>query len=68
MAKGKGNKIYILTVEYNPETDAIEYIQEEIVDEMDLDAHVYGEIDIEDNDFEPEVLEYIRGHYNVGEA
>tara|TARA_R110002020_G_scaffold151805_13_gene328934 strand:- start:1883 stop:2089 length:207 start_codon:yes stop_codon:yes gene_type:complete len=68
MAKGKGNKIYILTVEYSSETDEIEYIQEEIIDDVDLDSQLYGEIDLEENDFEPEVLEYIRGHYNVGEA
>ena len=66
--KDKHNKVYILTIEYNSKTEEIEYMQEEIIDNIDLETYIYKELDFEELDFESEMLEYIRNHYSSGEA
>jgi hypothetical protein len=62
------NKIYILTIEYNPKTEEIEYIAEEVVDNKDLLTHIRGSVDIDEYGWDIETLEYMRDHYSSGEA
>ena len=57
-------KKYILTIEYNPDTEEIEYISEEVDDDTTKDI---GTIDI-DEYFDEDILEYIRGCYIIGKA
>ena len=56
-------KRYILTIEYNTETEEIEYIQEEIVD--DESVWEYGDLILDDY-FDEESLELIKGSYILG--
>ena len=57
-------KRYILTIEYNPDTEEIEYISEEVDDDSIED---YGNIDVDDY-FDEEMLEYMLDNYIVGKA
>ena len=68
MTDNKNNKVYILTIEYNSETEEIEYIAEEIIDNKDVATHIYGEMDFDTLDFDVEMLEYIRDHYTSGQS
>jgi len=56
-------KKYILTIEYNTETEEIEYIQEEIVD--DEEVFEYNDIVLNDY-FDEEALELISEAYIIG--
>ena len=56
-------KRYVLTIEYNTETEEIEYIQEEIVDNDRILE--YGDIVLNDY-FDDEALELISGAYILG--
>ena len=56
-------KRYILTIEYNTETEEIEYIQEEIVDDEPLME--YGEIILNDY-FDEETLKMFTSSYIMG--
>jgi len=56
-------KRYILTIEYNTETEEIEYIQEEIVD--DESVWEYGDLILDDY-FDEESLELIKDSYILG--
>ena len=56
-------KRYILMIEYNTETEEIEYIQEEIVDNDRMLE--YGDIVLNDY-FDDEALELISGAYILG--
>ena len=62
-------RIYHLTIEFDPETDEIEYIMETI-DHID-DGHVHltqiGTVDLEEY-FDKETLKEILQCYEVGEA
>ena len=63
-------KTYMLTIEYNDETDTIEYLQEEVLVEPDKDdanQAVRAMIDLEKY-FDKDILEYIRRTYIVGET
>ena len=60
-------KTYLLTIEYDSETDTIEYLQEEILEDDSLETKTLGTIDLESS-FDKEVLEYMREHYIVGET
>ena len=64
------NKLYILTIEFNDETDEIEYVQEEVVDPDDLKGeNVIGVV--EDYKFwDQESIDYIRQYYDgeIGES
>ena len=60
------NKIYILTIEYNSETEEIEYIAEEIVDNRQFEE--VGSMDMEEQEWDLEALEYMRKHYESGDA
>jgi hypothetical protein len=62
------NKIYILTIEYNPETEEIEYVAEEIIDNKDVLTHIRGSVDLDEYGWDIETLEYMRDHYASGEA
>ena len=62
------NKIYKLTIEYNSDTEEIEYIEEAIIDNVDLDAHIRGKVDLEEYGWDEDTLEYMREHYMSGEA
>tara|TARA_R110002020_G_scaffold428081_1_gene637553 strand:- start:707 stop:916 length:210 start_codon:yes stop_codon:yes gene_type:complete len=62
------NKIYILTIEYNSDSEEIEYIAEEIIDDKDFLTHVKGTLDIEEHGWDIEALEFMREHYMSGEA
>lgn len=69
MIKGdRGNQIYILTIEYNPKTEEIEFIAEEVIDDKDRLAHIRGSVDLDEYGWDIEVLEYMREHYMSGEA
>ena len=64
------NKIYILTVEYDEDKDEVEYIQEEIVDQAELqDSTVLCEI-LEEDYWNENSLELIKKFYSgeVGES
>ena len=62
------NKIYRLTIEYNSDTEEIEYIAEEIIDNKDIETHIRGEIDLEEYGWDEDSLEFMREHYLSGEA
>ena len=56
-------KRYILTIEYNTDTEEVEYIQEEMVD--DDSVFEYGDIILDDY-FDDESLELIKDSYILG--
>ena len=58
-----GNKKYTLTIEYNEDTEQIEYIQEEVTG--DEDTFEYGDIIINDY-FDEETLKWISEMYILG--
>tara|TARA_R100000808_G_scaffold11947_1_gene30203 strand:+ start:6508 stop:6699 length:192 start_codon:yes stop_codon:yes gene_type:complete len=60
-------KTYLLTIEYDSDTDTIEYLQEEILEDDSLETKTLGAIDLESR-FDKETLDYIREHYIVGET
>ena len=63
-----GIKRYILTIEYNEDTEEIEYIQEEMIeDNMDEMEHAfeYAELILDDY-FDDESLELISSRYILG--
>lgn len=60
------NKVYMLTIEYNSETDEIEYIAEEVIDNRQLDE--VGSVDMEEAGWDIEELEYMRNHYTSGKS
>ena len=59
----KGIKRYILTIEYNTDTEEIEYIQEEIVDNEEF--FEYGGFILDDY-FDEETLELLEDSYILG--
>ncbi len=56
-------KKYILTIEYDTKTEEIEYIQEELED--DVPVFEYGDIILNDY-FDKETLEMIEDMYEIG--
>jgi heat shock protein HspQ len=60
-------KTYMLTIEYNDETDTVEYLQEEVLAEDDNKDPIRAIIDLEKY-FDKELLEYIRRNYIIGET
>jgi len=58
-----GNKRYILTIDYNDQTEEVEYIQEEIIDDEEL--FEYGDIILNEY-FDEETLEMISNSYILG--
>ena len=60
------NKVYILTIEYNSETEEIEYIAEEIVDNRQLDE--VGSMDMEESGWDVDALEFMIDHYSSGKS
>lgn len=56
-------KRYILTIEYNTDTEEIEYIQEEMID--DEEVFEYNDIVLNDY-FDEEALELISEAYIIG--
>jgi|TARA_R110000824_G_scaffold257964_3_gene446919 hypothetical protein len=63
------NKIYMLTIEYNSETEEIEYIAEEIIDNRSVEEfdHI-GNMDLEECKWDLKDLEYMRDHYTSGKS
>ena len=63
------NKIYMLTIEYNSETEEIEYIAEEIIDNRSVEEfdHI-GNMDLEECKWDLKDLEYMRNHYTSGKS
>ena len=57
-------KKYILTIEYNTDTEEIEYIQEEIIDD-DEAIFEYGDITINEY-FDEDTLKMLEGIYILG--
>jgi len=58
-----GIKRYVLTIEYNTDTEEIEYIQEEVID----NSEVFEYADLVLNDyFDEEALELISESYILG--
>ena len=60
-------KTYMLTIEYNDETDTVEYLQEEIIGEETDENPIRAIINLEKY-FDEKVLEYMRRNYIVGET
>tara|TARA_R110002051_G_scaffold218403_1_gene282245 strand:+ start:1396 stop:1623 length:228 start_codon:yes stop_codon:yes gene_type:complete len=60
-----GIKKYILTIEYNEDTEEIEYIQEEMVDNEMEHAFEYAELILDDY-FDEEALELVSSRYILG--
>ena len=60
-----GTKKYILTIEYNEDTDVIEYIEEEILVPEPEEAFEYAELMLDDY-FDEEALELISCRYILG--
>ena len=60
-----GIKRYILTIEYNEDTEEIEYIQEEMVEDEMEHAFEYAELILDDY-FDEESLELISSRYILG--
>ena len=58
-------KKYILTIAYNDETEEIEYIQEEMVDDEMEHAFEYAELILDDY-FDEESLKLISDGYILG--
>ena len=63
-------QVYHLTIEYDTDTEEIEYIVEtvEAVDEDFIGLTQIGSIDIESLDFDKETLREILQCYEMGEA
>jgi len=60
MAKDKGKKTYILTIEHIEGEDRCEYIKEEIVTKDSNDTSwIYGEVDLADYFSESDITELI---------
>ena len=68
MIGGKDNKVYILTIEYDPKSEEIEFISEEIIDNKDYTTHIQGTLDLEERGWDIDALEFMREHYMSGEA
>ena len=60
-----GIKKYMLTIEYNEDTEEIEYIQEEMVDDEMEHAFEYAEMILDDY-FDEESLELVSSRYILG--
>ena len=60
-----GTKRYILTIEYNEDTEEIEYIQEEMIDNEMEYAFEYAELILDDY-FDEESLELVSSRYILG--
>ena len=58
-------KTYILTIEYNEETEEIEYLTEESYE--DSTSFYYGEIDVSEW-WDEETLELLKNGYIFGEC
>ena len=61
----RGIKKYILTIAYNDDTEEIEYIQEEMVEDDMEHAFEYAELILDDY-FDDESLELISSKYILG--
>ena len=61
-------KVYTLTIVYNQEKEESEYISEEIEGDTAGVLQERGVIDMSDEEFDEEDLEFISGCYIVGEA
>jgi|3_EtaG_2_1085321.scaffolds.fasta_scaffold63271_2 hypothetical protein len=60
-------KTYLLTVEYDSDTDTVEYLQEEVISEDGDKPQVIEELDLELK-FDKKMLDLMRKHYIVGES
>ena len=60
-------KTYLLTIEYDSDTDTIEYLQEEIIGEDQSKVKSLGDFDLETR-FDKKILDIMRKHYIVGES
>ena len=58
-------KIYVLTIEYNEDTEQVEYIREEIIDEKE--AVPYKTVVLEDY-FDKEAMMLISDSNEIGES
>ena len=58
-----GIKRYVLTIEYNTDTEEIEYIQEEVIDNSEV--FEYADLVLDDY-FDEEALELISESYILG--
>ena len=58
-------KKYILEIAYNDDTEEIEYLTEEIVDEES--TFYYGDIDLSEY-FDEETMELIKDGYIIGDS
>ena len=58
-------KTYILTIKYNEDTEEMEYLSEEIVEEED--AFYYGDVELSEY-FDDETVELLKDTYIIGES
>ena len=60
-------KTYMLTIEYNDETDTVEYLEEEVLVQNKNENPIRAIINLE-RYFDENLLEYMRKNYIVGET
>jgi len=58
-------KTYVLTIEYNEETEEIEYLTEEIITERT--TFYYGNVDVSEY-WDDDILELLKDGYIFGES
>ena len=63
------NKVYMLTIEYNSDTEEIEYIAEELIDNQKIEevSHV-GDMDMEESQWDIDDIVYMKDHYCSGKS
>ena len=64
-------KVYVLSIEYNEDTEEVEYIQEEIIDKDDLDRATQIVKEVNDHDYwDEESVQILKELYDgeIGES
>tara|TARA_R100000808_G_scaffold24870_1_gene58930 strand:+ start:1181 stop:1384 length:204 start_codon:yes stop_codon:yes gene_type:complete len=64
-------KVYVLSIEYNEDTEEVEYIQEEILDKDDLEKATQIVKEVNDNDYwDKESVQILKELYDgeIGES
>tara|TARA_E500000305_G_C3951144_1_gene202255 strand:+ start:355 stop:558 length:204 start_codon:yes stop_codon:yes gene_type:complete len=65
------NKVYILSIEYNEETEEVEYVQEDVLDKGELETATIMQEQLEEVSYwDEESIKIIRKYYTgeIGES
>lgn len=65
------NKVYVLSIEFNEDTEEVEYIQEDIIDKDEIERLAHASEVIEEYDYwDEESIKFIRKYYEgeIGES